>query len=465
MSICLSGINDKVVGEALCVNISHDHPLVQLSNVLPWNEMAELALPELQATTTKGKWQLGRALMLRIHLGVYLLQQLFNKTDRQIEYDVKDNAAYQLFCGIGIVDKWHCPDHTKIEEFRSRLSPEVQQKLANHLTTVATRLGFANANKLDIDSTVQEANMAYPSDIHLLTKLGIMAKKTWSYLTQKISIFQLEPIVVNLKEIKAKARACFFNRSQDEDKKKTLLHELWMSVFKQVSPVVKIVEKLLDKTDWAQMPWNVKQAAQQLLQYSHQYFIDVCKFLNTGTMQVGKRLSFHLTQVACFNKGKLGKGLQFGRTFQLGRIAGNFLIVGKCTSVRMGDKESLQPMIKTHQELFGKSDNISAAADKGYYSKKNEYILEHETLGASGLQKPGSPRASPTKEESAKQADLVDRRAGIEPLIGHAKHGGQLGRSRMKYDKTTESAGYCSILGFNGRQLIRYLKGAAVFAT
>jgi len=34
----------------------------------------------------------------------------------------------------------------------------------------------------------------------------------------------------------------------------------------------------------------------------------------------------------------------------------------------------------------------------------------------------------------------------------------------MKYDETTESAGYCAILGFNGRQLIRYLKGAAVFA-
>lgn len=464
MSICLSGINDKVVGEALCVNIAQDHPLVQLSNVLPWNEMAELTLPELQATTTKGKWQLGRALMLRIHLGVYLLQQLFNKTDRQIEYDVKDNAAYQLFCGIGIVDKWHCPDHTKIEEFRSRLSPEVQQKLANHLATVATRLGFANPNKLDIDSTIQEANMAYPSDVHLLTKLGIMAKKTLDYLIKKTNTFQLSPIIINLKEIKAKARDCFFNKSQDVKEKSRLLYELWTCVFDQVAPALNAVEKLLDETDWIQMPWNVKRAAQQLLLYGRQHFLDVCWFLNNGTMQIGKRLSFHLTQVSCFNKGKLGKGLQFGRAFQLGRIAGNFLVVEKCTSVRMDDKESLRPMIKTHQELFGKSDKVSVATDKGYYSKNNVSLLEHETLEASGLQKPGSPRASPTKKESAKQADLVNRRTGIEPLIGHVKHGGQLGKSRMRYDRTTESSGYCAVLGFNGRQLIRYLKGAAVFA-
>lgn len=226
--------------------------------------MTALVLPELQATTAKGKWWLGRALKLRVHLGAYLLQQLFNKTDRQIEYDIKDNAAYQLFCGVGVVDKWHCPDHTKIEEFRSRLSPETQQKLANYLAVLASRLGFADANKLDIDSTVQEANMAYPSDVSLLTKLGVMAKKTWSYLTKKITILQLEPISINLAEIKAKARACFFNKSKDVEEKNKLLHELWISVFRNVSPVLKIIENLLDETDWKQMPWNVKQAAQQI---------------------------------------------------------------------------------------------------------------------------------------------------------------------------------------------------------
>ncbi len=46
-------------------------------------------------------------LRLRIHLGSYFLQQLFNLTDRQIEYAIKDNAAYQLFCGKCIVKKWH----------------------------------------------------------------------------------------------------------------------------------------------------------------------------------------------------------------------------------------------------------------------------------------------------------------------------------------------------------------------
>ena len=52
---------------------------------------------------------------------------------------------------------------------------------------------------------------------------------------------------------------------------------------------------------------------------------------------------------------------------------------------------------------------------------------------------------------------LHNRRAGIEPLIGHLKQGWQMGRSRMKSDPTTLSAGYSSVLGFNLRQLKRYL--------
>lgn len=56
---------------------------------------------------------------------------------------------------------------------------------------------------------------------------------------------------------------------------------------------------------------------------------------------------------------------------------------------------------------------------------------------------------------------LSNRRAGIEAMIGHIKHGWQMRRSRMKLDQSTESAGYCAVLGFNLKQMIRYLTGEA----
>jgi IS5 family transposase len=96
-------------------------------------------------------------LRVRIHLGLYILQQLYNLTDRQAEYALHDNAAFRLFCGYGCVKPWHVPDHTKIEEFRSRLQPETQRTLANQLAVYAVKLKIAHPAQFDIDSTVQEA--------------------------------------------------------------------------------------------------------------------------------------------------------------------------------------------------------------------------------------------------------------------------------------------------------------------
>ena len=61
------------------------------------------------------------------------------------------------------------------------------------------------------------------------------------------------------------------------------------------------------------------------MQQTHEYLFE--GVVNTSIN------SLHAYEVGCFNKGKLNKGLQFGRAFQLGRISGNFLVVGQCTSL------------------------------------------------------------------------------------------------------------------------------------
>src|ERR687895_537931 len=155
MSICSSGLSSPGPLQPVTIAVAPTHPLIQLAQVIPWQALAQLVLPDLQHTTAKRKWWIGRKLQLRIHLGAFLLQWLYNLTDRRVEWEIKDNAAYQLFCGWGMVDQWHCPDHTKIEEFRSRLAPETQRQVTNAIVCWATQLGFADPAKMDIDSTVQ----------------------------------------------------------------------------------------------------------------------------------------------------------------------------------------------------------------------------------------------------------------------------------------------------------------------
>ena len=202
------------------------------------------------------------------------------------------------------------------------------------------------------------------------------------------------------------------------------------------------------------MPWNIRVAFEQIKFQARRYLLDVGYFVRTQTMKTGKILSFHAKDVTCIKKGKIGKDKEFGRVYQLGRIKGNFLFVLESTSLRMEDKHALIPLLAEHTALFGENTLKSVATDKGYFSGKNLLAITQHGVIENGLQRPGRCKVG-LGPSSESQLKLAHRRAGIEPLIGHAKHGGQLRKSRMKSDTATLAAGYGSILGLNLRQMIR----------
>lgn len=464
MSFCFSGLYMSGRAHLVTIEVAPSHPLMQLALVIPWPVLAERVLPDLKRTTAKGQWWRGRKLKLRLHLGALLLQWLYDLTDRQVEWAIKDNAAYQLFCGYGMVHDWQAPDHTKIEEFRSRLSPETQRQLANQVAVWATEFGFADPSKMDIDSTIQQANIAYPSDAHLMVKMTLLVNKVWVYMKKNVSFFYDFIPTVDVKAVKAKARTYWFDNQKNTEKKQAAFQELWHESFTQICNVKKYFEVLLDY-DIERMPWNIRRSLNQVNEYCSTYFLHVASFMCRGKIVPEKALSFHAKAISCFNKGKLSKGLQFGRAFQLGRIGGNFLVVSACTSLRMEDKTSVRPMIGDHQDLFGEGTLASCGTDKGYYSGANrKYLKSLDGLSEFCLQQPGFDPGSQSESEAEVYARLVNRRSGIEPLIGHAKHGGQLGRSRMKTDETTLAAGYSAIGGFNLRQLVCHLMGKEIKA-
>ena len=463
MSICSSGLDAPCAGQPVTIDVAPTHPLIQLAQVIPWPALAELVLPDLKQSTTKGKWWLGRKLKLRIHLGAFLLQWLYNLTDRQVEWGLKDNAAYQLFCGQGSVAPWHVPDHTKLEEFRSRLSPETQRRLANEVAVWATELGFADPTKMDIDSTVQEANISYPADAQLLRKLAQKCAKVVAFVKHAKKRYVPPDLQIDMAAINRKAKEYFFlAKNTAIEKRREVFRAYHHLVKQQVKPVLAFCTGLSPQA-YAALPWNIRGALDHITEHGWRFILDVAHFIRTHTIKPGKILAFHSTAVACIRKGKVGKENEFGRVFQVGRLGGNFLLVGACTSLRMDDKAALRPLIGEHQQLFGEGTLRSCGTDKGYYSATNrKYLQALDGLEEFCLQQPGFDPATLTASEGATFTRRADRRAGIEPLIGHAKQGGQLGHSRMKQDETTLAAGYAAVGGLNLRQLSRHLRGKKI---
>lgn len=121
----------------------------------------------------------------------------------------------------------------------------------------------------------------------------------------------------------------------------------------------------------------------------------------------------------------------------------------------MEDKSCLVPLIEEHARIFGKYPTNSVGADKGYWSAKNLKVVKEIKTKFIGRKSPKNIKNTSWQPKEEIHRELINRRAGIEPLIGHAKQGGQLGKSRMKSDTATLAAGYSSILGFNLRQLMK----------
>ncbi len=455
MSICDSGIESKVYGGTLTVEVSKRHPLVLLAQSLPWKELYEMVVSDIKNSTAKGQWWRGRKLKVRIHLGAYILQQLNNLTDRKIESDIKENVAYQIFCGRTVVSNWKAPDHTKIETFRSRLTPDTQQKLANLMAQHAVKIGIADPSKIDIDSTVQEANITYPTDAKMLRKLGSIVAKVCQHVNPHLP--KKGKLSVNLKEIASKARNYFFRKKDAAPKvKRALLSHLLEAVSEPVHQVVSAC-KDLKKSVFETLKWNVKRSIHQLLSHGENYLASAQYFINTGKAKANKRLSFHANEVACFSKGKPHKKYEFGRSFQIGRLAGNILFIGKSDSTVMHDKRSLQLMLEEHGRLFEGNKVNSLATDKGYYSERNIRRASKKKIAEIGVQVPCNTQLKDAQLSAEATERLRNRRAGIEPLIGHLKQGGQMGRSRMKKDQNVEASGYASVLGFNLKQIMRAL--------
>ena len=212
-----------------------------------------------------------------------------------------------------------------------------------------------------------------------------------------------------------------------------------------------------------QLPWNIQRAVQVLKNDARKYLNDVAHFIRTHKIRPGKLLSFHARELACISKGKVGKDHEFGRVFQLGRIGGNFMFALECSDIVMNDKKNFGNLLELHEQLFGEDVLELVSTDKGYWSGENKQSLILRGIRTEGLQKPVNLAEEKNVNYDLQQA-LHNRRAGIEPLIGHVKRGGQLGKSRMKSDAATLAAGYSSVLGFNLRQMIRHGQGKMTIA-
>ena len=390
------------------------HELVKLSEVIDWFSLNQ----EFAGFYSDVKGRVAKP--IRLMAGLILLQHTYDLSDEEIVKRWSENPYWQYFCGFEYFQHDLPIDPTSLIKWRQRIGKEGCEKIlsltiqAGIETNVITK---RDIKRVIVDTTVQEKNIAFPTDSALYLdaleklvgfskKLGIKLRQ--SYTRKAKTLFIKISGYAHAKQFKRMRKSlrtlkCYLGRVFRDVKRKATLEGLERE---DLCRLLSLVEKLLSQTKTSK----------------------------------NKVYSLHAPEVECIAKGKARKEYEFGNKVALTIPLKTPFVVGiNSLQGNPYDGHTLEGSLQQVLNLTGiKVDQ--AFVDQGY---KGHSVQDTEVFFS--RQKRGVTKT--LKKH-------IKRRQAIEPIIGHLKEDGKLGRNYLKGIKGNEINALLSGAGFNIRTIL-----------
>lgn len=250
-----------------------------------------------------------------------------------------------------------------------------------------------------MDTTVQEKAITYPTDSKLAIKIINRSLK----LAKREGIQQRRTYV---KEVKSLRLACrHFRHVKKRGKARRAL--------KRLRTIANILLRELER-----------RLSPQVLEQERERFELYRQVLSQQPKDSQKIYSLHEPDVYCVGKGKDHKAYEYGRKASVVSTLTNHIIVGVVShDEHLHDSKTLAPALE-HAHTHRQTSITMAVVDRGYRGAKS-YVTEDVLL-------PGKPLKRDSRVEKQRKRRLCQKRAGIEPVIGHLKQDYRLSRNWLK---------------------------------
>jgi IS5 family transposase len=417
------------------------HPLYKLADATDWKVFEREFEPLYHAETGRP------GLPIRLLVGLHYLKYLHDVSDEIVVATWLENPYWQYFCGGTYFQHRFPCNPTTLVKWRQRVGADGLEKLLQETLAIAQRSGLLPAQELkqvNVDTTVQEKAVAFPTDARLYNKARravVRVAKTQG-LPLRQSYERLGPRALQQQGRYSAARQG--RRAKRETKRlRTYLGRVLRDVRRQC---VRLEEQ------GKVIPATLKEQ----LERAQRIYAQERKDRN-------KLYSMHAPEVECIAKGKVHQKYEFGCKVQIVTTSRQGWVVGidaAHAEVRseVGDHDkaeggthtgsgtpydgaTLKPALDQMERLTG-SKPKTACVDRGFRgSKYHPEEVEVLVSGRRGL-------SAPLKK-------LLKRRAAIEPVIGHIKAEHGLDRNYLKGREGDRINAMLSGCGFNLRKLLR----------
>jgi IS5 family transposase len=370
-----------------------NHELCLLADRINWNKFEQEFAGYFPATVGNP------ALPARLVVGVLYLKHAFALSDEAVVSMWKENPYWQYFCGMQYFQH-DLPFHpTSLIKWRKRLGEDGCEKLLKELIEIAVKEEIIEEKDLKqviVDTTVQEKAISYPTDAKLQHRARLLLLKEARKRGLKLRQSYLR---LGKKALFRGGRYAAVQQMKRARKQHKLVKRYLGCVYRDIK---RQIEKQPD-----------------LANHFRELFIKTEKLLNQKREDKNKLYSLHAPEVECIAKGKVHKKYEFGvKTSIATTHKKNFIVGIRALAGNPYDGHTLKTALDQVEKLTGIRPNDSYV-DLGYRG--------HNEV-ASEVHISRSKRALKTY---ALRRDMK-RRSAIEPIIGHLKTDGLLGRNYLK---------------------------------
>jgi len=366
------------------------HPLFRLARAIDW-EYFEQEFGEYYSE------KMGcPAKPIRLLVGLHYLKNAYDESDESCVERFLENPYWQYFCGYEYFQHEFPLEPTTLVKWRQRIGEDGMEKVFYQTLVTAQKLGLLTAShvhKVNVDTTVQEKAIAFPTDARLYYKMevklvqaakkyGIQLRQTYRRLGKKALMMQGR--YAHAKQMK---------RARKETKK--LKNYLG-----------RITRELRRKTGVTVAP-----ALDELLCLSE-------RLLRQQQNDKNKLYSCHAPEVECIAKGKVHKRYEFGCKVSVATTSRDNWIVGILAHHgNPYDGHTLPEVLSQVKRMVGRSVK-EAYCDRGYRG----HTVTDTSVHIAG-----------TKHRMSRSLrKWLRRRCAIEPIIGHLKSDGRFDRNYLK---------------------------------
>ena len=365
---------------------------------------------------------------VRFMLGMLMLKHTYGLSDEQVWDRWVHDPYFQYFTGEEFFQHELVHERSGMSHWRRRIGDRLDILLAETLRVAhdSGALKKSDLVRVTVDTTVQPKNVAFPTDaklletaIHQLAKLakqhGVALRQSYVRLAKRAAM--MAGRYAHAKQLKRTNKQIKFLRTR-------------------LGRVIRDIRRKIDADAERQVAFAgaLSKASQIRRQKPRQ--------------RGWKLYSWHAPETECIGKGKARTPYEFGVKVSLTttnkRCKGSqFILHAKALPGNPYDGHTLKEVIAETEALTGREIERTYV-DRGY--------VGHDAPKPGRVFKSGQKRGvhGQIKKE-------LRRRPAIEPVIGHCKSDGHLGRNFLKGRLGDQINAVMSVVGYNLRLILKWL--------